>query len=456
MDSDSTKPSVVGATRVRFLVLAWLSLAAMVIYWQRTVIAVPEKTIRQQLSLTEEEMGQAMAAFGLAYALCQIPAGWLGHRIGGRRAVPLGVGLSSLATAAMAGATGWWGLCAGRFAMGAAQAAVFPASVATFRRWFPADQRALPNGWLTAFMSVGTIAGTSLCGWLLLRAAWPTVMCWAAVPGVAWAVAFWWWFRDDPRDHTQVNASERARIAGVPPTEVAKAQVATKPAGTSQPVDTAVRDLTGAIPWRQLLLNGRMVCLSAQHFFRAAAYMFFQTWFPTFLQESRGVSLTDSGYLTGVPVLGVVVGSLAGGSISDRILTQTGSLRLARQGLAGAGLVGCAVAFVMAYFLDNALATVCVLGVGSLMFGVSSPVAYTLSIDLGGRHVASVFSVMNMAGNVGGLLTPLVVPWLVRHQGGWNSLPLWFAGAYALAAGCFVPLDPRRELTPARSPDATS
>jgi hypothetical protein len=60
----------------------------------------------------------------------------------------------------------------------------------------------------------------------------------------------------------------------------------------------------------------------------------------------------------------------------------------------------------------------------------------------GGRHVAPVFSTMNMAGNLGALAFSVLVPPLVAG-GNWDRVLRVFAGLHLAAAACWLGLNPR-------------
>lgn len=85
----SSNSSFAGPTKTRFLVLAWLCIAAALAYVSRNAIAVAESTVRGDLGLTKEQSGWLMSAFFFSYALCQIPAAQFAQHTGSRRALPL-------------------------------------------------------------------------------------------------------------------------------------------------------------------------------------------------------------------------------------------------------------------------------------------------------------------------------------------------------------------------------
>jgi MFS transporter, ACS family, D-galactonate transporter len=416
---------------VRFAVLGWLCAAAAFAYISRNAIAVAESTVRGDLGLTKEQSGWLMSAFFISYAVFQIPGAWVGQRFGARRALSVFAIAWSVATAAMA--AGWiFMLIVARVAKGLAQAGLFPVSTGVIANWFPKTGRAFATGALASFMSVGGAAGAALTGWLVVTIDWRSMFMLYSLPGLLWAAWFWKYFRNTPQEHGSVSAAERRLIEG---------EGAAGGADESSPPATA-QSPAPPTPWLQLVTSPAMWCICAQQFFRAAGYMFFTSWFATYLQEARGVTITTSGVLTMLPLLSVVAGSLAGGVISDAVLRHTGSLRLARRAVACCSLVLCAALTLSAYFFADALAAVLIISAGSFFAAIAAPCGYTITIDMGGEHVPTVHSVMNMSGNVGAMLFPLAVPWLLRETGSWNAVLFSFSALYLAAALCWLCLKP--------------
>jgi ACS family glucarate transporter-like MFS transporter len=423
---------------VRYVVLTWLCAAAAIAYVSRNSLGVAEKTIREELGWEDrdlfglvltpkDQMAWVMSAFFLSYTLFQLPAGWLSHVWGTRRALPVFSAAWSLTTALLAVAPGWGLMLLSRFGMGAAQAGLFVCTTNSNARWFPLTGRALPSGALGSMMSLGGALATFLTGQLLQHygaASWRWVFAAYSLPGLLWAGAFYLWFRDDPRDHAAVNEAERDLI-GCPP-----------PRKTTDP------DAISRTPWRGLLSSPAMWWICGQQLFRAAAYMFFASWFPTYLQETRRVAIDTAGVQGSLPLLAVVVGGLAGGAVSDAVLTRTGSRRLARQGVAVVSLVLCTLLILPAPAVANTWLAVLLISGGSFCAAVAGPCAYTITIDMGGRHVSAVFSLMNMAGNFGAFVFPIVVPWMVRRTGDWDAVLYLFAAMYFAAALCWLLVRP--------------
>jgi sugar phosphate permease len=412
-------------TSVRYQVLAVFSLIAAIAYIQRNGLGVAVPVIRQELGLSAQQMGFVLGAFFATYAAVQIPTGWLASQIGSRRALSVYCLLWSLATALVGLASGFATLLAAQLAMGAAQSGLFPCATSSCARWLPGTRRGLASGSLASFMSVGSALGLALTGLLLEeQLGWRWIFVLYAVPGLLWTIVFGLWFRNDPREHRSVNAAELEIIS--------EGRAA---ASTSQP-------LRGEpTPWSSILTSRAMWCICLQHFFRAAGYIFYASWYPTFLRETRGVSIRDSGLWASLPLAAVIIGSPLGGIVSDAILSYTGSRRIGRQAFAATCMLLCAALILLAYRTEDLATASLIIAAGSFCAAFGGPCAYAITMDMGGKHVATVFSTMNAVGSLGSFLFPVIVPYLAESSG-WGSVMWAFAGIYVGAAVAWVSFNP--------------
>lgn len=451
------------ATRVRHAVTLWLSAAAVTAYLCRNSLVVAESELRIGLGLSEDQMGFILGpAFFWTYALAQIPTAQWGERIGARRALAGFSVVWSLASLLIAAATGFAWLLASRLISGVAQAGLFPGSVRVIADWHPRPERGTASGMLGAAMSVGGAIGAGLTGWLLGSMSVFAIFAWFALPGLLWSVGFAWWFRERPADHPAVNDEELRRIRGEPATAArapAAGPAGTQKAGAGTPDRDAAEHAETPLPprrmWLELWTSPAAWLLFGQQFFRAGGYAFFASWFATYLMETRGVSTAQSGWMTAMPLIATVAGSMLGGAASDAVLRATGSLSLARKGVAATSLSLCAVLVATAFFVHDPLIAVGVISGGAFLAAIGGPCGYTMTMDLGGGHVASVFSTMNMLGNFGAGLTPWLVPqfkrwvetsptWMAWSDGNsWNAVLLLFVAMYLGSAICWCLLSAR-------------
>ncbi|MCY3004817.1 MAG: MFS transporter [Planctomycetota bacterium] len=407
----------------RYQVLALLCLSAAIAYVQRAALSVPASEIAGDLQFADlaRDMGWIQSAWYFSYGLMQIPSGWLADRLGSRRALAIFSVVWSLATLLTAFATDFVSLLVMWSLMGAAQAGAFPCAAKALGRIFPETERARATGLLASGMTVGGAIAPVMTAMILQSFTawadawhidrWRLLLGAYAVPGILWTVAF-------------LGLISLRKLPAAHRTSAAVA-----------PVD-----------WSRLLRSWPLVLLCGQQFFRAAGMVFFMTWFPTFLQKTRDVTLVGSGVLTTVAGIGGVVGSLTGGFFSDWLLRRTGNKRLSRQGIAVVGMGLCSLLIVASYFVRDIQQSIALITLGAFCATFGGVSGYTVAISFGGRQVATVFSTMNMFGNLGAALFPLTAGWLVAQTGNWNLILFLFAFVMAIDAICWAFLNPQGTL----------
>ena len=199
-------------TNTRWLVVAFAVSLAVLQYVDRVCISLAGPLMQKDLGLTSEQWGWVLGAFALSYGLFEIPSGALGDRLGPRRVLARIVTWWSAFTALTGLASGFWPLVATRFCFGAGEAGAFPNAAATINRWFPARERAGAQGVVWMASRFGAGISPLLVVPLQSGVGWRTTFAIFGSLGVVWAVWWYAWFRDDPRDKPGVSAEELAVI----------------------------------------------------------------------------------------------------------------------------------------------------------------------------------------------------------------------------------------------------
>jgi len=436
------------ASKVRYRALAWLMLAAALAYLCRNAVGVAESTIRADLGLTLKQSGWFMGAFFWSYAIFQVPTGTLSQRWGTRWTLCLFAVAWSVATMGIGIAQGLGVLIVAQLLMGLGQAGIFPAACNSIGHWMPLAQRSSACGLLGAGMQVGAIIASGVTGYLLAPLGWRWVFIVFAMPGVVWAIWFSIRFRDRPEQVPSVNAAElqliRAGRDALPVTfESVTLESAALENAADEPLETTSKFESTSM-WRLLgqpviwMLCGQQIC-------RSAGYMFFASWFPTFLQRTRGVSIAESGYLQGLVLGGTLAGSVCGGMLVDWIWRRTHSLRVSRSGVGAVVLATCGCLILSAWFVRSDVLAIGLIACGAFSASLAGPCAFAATIDIGGTRVPQVFGFMNMSGNFAAALCPVVVGEIFAWTENWNLVLLLFAAIYLLGAVCWLFVNPQAD-----------
>jgi MFS family permease len=216
----------ISPTRVRFIVIGLSIAMSLLLYLDRFAITPATSVMLSELKLTKEQFGDAVGAFFLAYALMQIPSGWLTDALGARWMLALYVVSWSIATIGLGLAQGLMAVWLMRLVLGVAQAGAYPAAAALLKRWVPYSARGVANSSVSMGGRLGLLISlmltVPLMMWIRSALGWETDT-WRAVfviyggLGLGWGVAFLWMYRDWPRKHPWCNPPEVALIEGDSP-----------------------------------------------------------------------------------------------------------------------------------------------------------------------------------------------------------------------------------------------
>jgi MFS family permease len=404
-------------TRKRHVLLGFALLAMVVAYLDRVAISTAAPAMKAELGLSDVQMGLVFSAFTLAYALFEVPSGWLADRFGARWMLTRIVLWWSAMTAATGAAAGFLSLLLLRWLFGMGEAGVLPSLSRAFGRWLPAHARGNAFGLTIMAAALGGAATQPIVVWLLQHVSWRSAFPIFGSAGVVWALAWLWWFRDEPREHRGVNAAELALIGGEPP--------APHP----------------PVPWRALAAHRGMLALCAMYFGAIYGWYFYITWLPTYLLEGRGFDLGSVGWLAALPLLAIAAGSVVGGTLSDLLAKRFGL----RTALRAPGLVGlplAALAIVGAVWTQDPRAAAFFLAGAAGLAALGIAPAWSVCLALGGRHAGVVSGAMNTFGNLGGALSPVVMGATLDALGSWDSGLYSVAALYLAAALCWLAIDP--------------
>ena len=433
------------ATRTRYWVIVFAISLACIQYIDRVAISQAMPDIARELSFSDKQRGLVFSAFTLAYALFEIPTGWLGDQIGARRVLLRVVLWWSFFTAATGWAWSYFSMLATRFLFGAGEAGCFPNLTKAFSAWLPIRDRTRAQALMWMGARWGGASAPLLVVGVMAFVSWRTAFLVFATLGVVWAVIFYWWFRDNPRDHKSVNAAELELLKE-----------------NEQNVHSH-----GNVPWRKLVTRPTVWLLGTQYFCLSYGWYFYVTWLPTYLKDVRGMDYKSnalmnwlanllegslspemtlkvlSAALAGIPLLFGGFGSLIAGIISTRLIARTGRVTLVRRTFGFVGLTGAGVLLMTSFYIKDPLLAMLSMGMASFFNDTTMPGSWTTCMDVGGKYVGTVSGSMNMLGNFGGMAGPIVVGYVLDLTNrNWQLTFAISAVIYFLGAICWLFIDP--------------
>ncbi|MEP6669820.1 MAG: MFS transporter [Chthoniobacter sp.] len=466
--------SIAPPTHVRRGVLLFACALSMITYLDRVAIASAAGNIVQSLGLQSvADLKWAFTAFALAYALFEVPTGWMGDMFGPRRAL-LRIVLWWSAFTVLSAAVGLHvgpitlglGFLIGvRLLFGLGEAGAFPNITRALHNWLPLEERGRGQGkvWfcgklmggLTPFLWTVLVVGTGVTPALF---GWRGAFCLFGVIGVAWCVFFARWFRDRPEDNSAVNAAELALI---------------------QRDRAEEGDAHRGVPWKRIATDGNFLTLCLMYSAQAYGWYFNITYLPQFLERQFGMpnsSLLGALYKGG-PLLSGAVGCLLGGIITDAIVRRTGDRRRARRLCGWIGHSVCVLCFLACPLAPNAFVFFVIVSLAAFSTDLTVPSAWATCQDIGGRYAATVGACMNMgaglAGALAGWTTGSVLERAVAARAGELGVPVAqltfeqttaalrhgydlnfysFAALYVVAFLCWFKIDPTRVITSGPTP----
>jgi sugar phosphate permease len=415
-------------TRVRYWVIVFSVTLAVITYIDRVCISQAAPLMMKDLGLTKVEMGWAFTAFAVAYAIFEIPGGFLGDWMGPRRVLTRIVVWWSIFTAL----TGWvksvWSLVVVRFLFGAGEAGCFPNVTKAFTTWLPQRERVRAQGimwwsarWGGAFTPMLVYAVLQLMDWRRSFELFGAI-------GIVWAVWFFLWFRDNPRDKKSMNDAER--------------EVLRESAGL---VTSHVH-----VPWGLFLRSRSVWLLCMQYWCLSYGWYFYITWLPTYLKEARGLDMGQSAVLAGMPLFLGGLGSLFGGFFQGLLAQRLASVARARRLSAYIGFTGATLLLIISTNLQNPVYAMIAMGFASFSNDLVMPGSWGACMDVGGKYAGTLSGAMNMMGNLGGALSPIAIGYiLAATNSNWTITFYVSAAVYFTGAFLWIFLDPVTPLEPA-------
>jgi ACS family glucarate transporter-like MFS transporter len=324
-----------------------------------------------------------------------------------------------------------------RFALGAGEATMYPATSQFVACWFPVQERGKANGVIFGGIGIGSGLTPPLVTAIILHFGWRASFWFSALAGVLVGLVWYIAARDTPEEHSSVGTAELSLI-----TEGRNATDANTFSVNSPQMQKQL------IPWSQIFGNKAVLAVTASYFaFGYVAWIFF-AWFYIYMAQVRGLNLKTSAAYSMLPFMAMTVGCLLGGIVSDWIAARYG-LRMGRCLVPGLSLALTAVLLILGSRTHSAPAAALMLACGAGVLYIAQSGFWAVTADIAGQYVSVVSAVMNMGGQVGGACTASLTPLIAAHFG-WNMSFVTAAAIATLGALAWIAIDPTRNVLVSR------
>ena len=443
-------------TNVRWLTFSLACGTSWFLYLHRYSWNIVAPTIQEEYHFDHKQSGTVFSLFYWTYAAGQIPSGVIIDLFGSHLFIGTCIILWSLTLIGFGQTKSLWLIGLLRLQFGAFQAGCYPGLTKATHVWFPHSSRTTVQGWVATTFGRGggamspILLGSVLMGYFGLK--WQTALAVFGVTGVGFGVLFLLLFRNSPQSDSRVNDAERRLIA------------------EGAPIDSATSGRV--LAWSHAIQNRSLRFFAVQQFLDAGSDVAFVYLIGNFFFSRYGLKISSVGWMSSLPLWGGALGGIVGGWLNDRIIRTTGNRRWSRSGIGFIGkVIGCAMLYVVAEQAESVAAFIepvsqrfrgivslppsAALGAGiALMLAKffsdwSQPTVWGTCTDLGGRFSATVFSIINTAGTIGGIVMPIIfgtlldwsttrriVEGLEIAETNWGPLFLLLAAMY-LASGIF-------------------
>jgi ACS family glucarate transporter-like MFS transporter len=392
----------------RFYVAALLFLNLFINFMDRINLSVAAPAIAKDFGWDAGKMGLLFSSYQWTYILFLLLWGALADRMGTRLINGLSVTIWSVAEMLTGVATSFAAMLTTRLALGAGEAASFPTSGKVVRQWFPASERGLA----TAIFNAGTFAGPAVAApfvaWLLVKLGWRLSFTLTGMLGFVWVVLWLKFFRI-PSECSWLPEGERDHIIA-----------------HTDPRAEAISPTKGAL--LRLIARKTMWGLFFTQGCCAYTMLLFLFWLPSYLVESRHMSIVKAGWFTSVPyILAVPLGLLVG-KMSDNLLSAEAVKRGNRRALLIVFILLSGVVLLTNMVANQyALLSLISISLASISSALSLNIALTSDLVWNPQMVGTATGFLILGGNIFGSLVPIATGYIVKWTGSFD-LAFYVAG----------------------------
>jgi MFS transporter, ACS family, glucarate transporter len=396
----------------RYQVLTVLGIFSIITYLDRQSMAITGDAVTKDLGLTDTQFGWILFAFTIAYGAFDIPTGWLGDKFGPKKTLMRIVIVWSVFTILTGFATSFLMLFIVRFLFGMGESGAYPNATVAISRWFPSYERGRAQSivWMCSRM------GGALAPFFILPIAnaydWRAVFYIFGAIGIVWAIGWYYFFQDEPRNMPNITPEEVAIIE------------------ENRTVKSASH---GSLSWKTIATNPNLWALCGMYYCLLYGAYFYMSWLPKYLSQGRGIPKEQLTYMTSLPFIMGIVGCLVGGFASDYLSKKYG-LKWGRRSVGMAGLILSGIMILIATNIQDNSTAIIFLSLGLAFKDFTLPVSWSVASDIGGKNAGVIAGTMGMCGHIGSSMMSVGYGYVKTSTGSWE-IPTQLIGLVVIIGG---------------------
>src|SRR5882757_8535828 len=204
-------------TRIRWQILAILSLIMVVTAFGRLNLGIAGKSIQEEFHLSSESMGWIFGAFAFGYALFQVPSGWAADRFGPRTTLTLAIlwwatltmGMSLVPYFALRLSLSLvWTFAVVRFLTGLGEAASYPNANRMVAFWTAKRERGIGSSLLLGGVGAGGVMAPALFAISMQHWGWRSSFLVSGIFALIVASIWFVFSTNQPEEHPRINSAE--------------------------------------------------------------------------------------------------------------------------------------------------------------------------------------------------------------------------------------------------------
>jgi len=408
------------ATRSRFNILILLFIVTAINYMDRANLSVAGTSLQTEFGLSPTQLGLLFSMFTWTYVISQIPVGYILDRVGVRKLYGGAIIIWSLFTCLMglashsiftttASSFAFLLLC--RALIGIAEAPSFPANTKIISTWFPSQERARATATYASSQYLGLAFLTPALAFIVANYGWEASFYISGGVGIVFGI-YWLIKYRNPQESRTTNEAELEHI---------------RSGGGLGIHSSAAKDKVKWSDIQHVLKNRNFIGLSIAQFSINSTLYFFLTWFIIYLEKGLNLTISKAGMGAAAPYMMAMVGLLCSGFVSDYMMKKGLSRTWARKlpSIFGLGIAG--TMFLVNFFEDKPIIAIAILSLAFFANAVANIGWVILSDLVPARIIGTVGGFFNVAGNMAGIATPIIMGVILQSTGSFKYAMLYIS-----------------------------